>query len=154
MIRTVTILAATAALTASTFAASAQTNPTGVWVNDERSTAVRVVRCGEALCGTVAWLREPRDKQGQPKVDRHNSNPKLRQRPLMGLPVLLGMKPSGENRWSGHIYNADDGRTYVSHIQMTSANAMQVQGCVLGGLICRKMNWARDTDGRYGAKKK
>ena len=151
MTRTSVLLTAIAALLAAgTATASAQSKgPTGVWVNQEKSTAVRVQRCGKSLCGSVTWLREPLNKAGQPKVDRENPDPKLRNRRLLGLPVLLNMKPDGQNRWSGRIYNADDGRTYVSHIEMASANQMQVQGCVLGGLICRKMNWTRDTDGRF-----
>ncbi len=125
-------------------AAAQAGDPAGVWINQEGSTKVRVSRCGEALCGSVAWLREPLDRAGQPKVDRENPDASKRNRRLIGLPVLLNMKPAGANKWSGRIYNADDGNTYISNIEMAGTNAMRVQGCVLGGLICKTMNWSRD----------
>jgi uncharacterized protein (DUF2147 family) len=142
---TLAAIATAFAIAASGAPAHAQSNdPTGVWINQEGSTKVRVTRCGDALCGSVSWLREPLDKQGKPKVDRSNPDESKRGRRLIGLPVLLSMKPNGANKWSGRIYNADDGNTYVSNIEMASANAMRVQGCVLGGLICKNMNWRRD----------
>lgn len=122
---------------------AAAADPTGVWVNRAGDTRIQVSRCGGALCGRVAWLREPRNAKGQPKVDRRNPNPAMRERRLIGLPVLLNMKPAGERRWSGHIYNADDGRTYASTIQLAAADSMKVQGCVLGGVLCRTMSWTR-----------
>ena len=118
-------------------------DPTGVWINDKGDTKVRVSLCGAALCGTVAWLGKPTDAEGRPKTDRHNVDAGKRQRRLIGLPVLLGMKPAGEDSWSGHIYNAVDGKTYVSRVTLASANSLQVQGCVLGGLFCKSMTWTR-----------
>jgi uncharacterized protein (DUF2147 family) len=34
---------------------------------------------------------------------------------MPGLPVVLAMKPNGAGKWSGQIYNAEDGRTYAGH---------------------------------------
>jgi uncharacterized protein (DUF2147 family) len=143
MIRSLASLAVLA-LALSPLPASAQkADPTGVWINQEGSTKVRVSKCGAGLCGSVAWLREPNDRAGQPKVDKENPDASKRNRRLIGLPVLLNMKPNGDGKWSGRIYNADDGNTYVSNVELASANAMKVQGCVLGGLICKNMNWTR-----------
>jgi uncharacterized protein (DUF2147 family) len=139
--RLFSIAALGAALTLS--AAAQAADPTGVWINDKGDTKVRVSRCGAALCGTVAWLGKPTDASGQPKTDRHNPDVAKRHRRLIGLPVLLGMQPAGGDRWSGHIYNADDGKTYVSRVTLANANSMQVQGCVLGGLLCKSMTWTR-----------
>ena len=129
------------ALTATAPALAAE--PAGVWINQERDTKIRVGRCGEGICGTVAWLGDPNDAQGKPKTDRHNSDASKRGRRLMGLPVLIGMKPNGTDKWSGQIYNADDGKTYVSYVTLASDSTMNVQGCVLGGLICKSMTWTR-----------
>ena len=118
-------------------------DPTGVWVNENGDTKVRLSRCGGSLCGTVAWLREPNDAGGRPKTDKRNPDAAKRDRRLIGVPVLVGMKPEGEDRWSGKIYNADDGKTYDSRVMLASANSMKVQGCVLGGLLCKSMTWTR-----------
>ena len=55
---------------------------------------------------------------GRPQVDDKIPNPALKTRPVIGLPLFSGMQPSAPNRWSGRIYNADDGGTYASHVSM------------------------------------
>lgn len=115
----------------------------GVWINQEGDTKIRVTHCGADICGNVAWLGKPNDETGRRKTDRHNADAGLRNRPLMGVSVLIGMKPDGQERWSGRIYNADDGETYISHVAIADPNSLNVQGCVLGGLICKSMTWTR-----------
>jgi uncharacterized protein (DUF2147 family) len=114
----------------------------GTWMSADGGTKVRVSECGGKLCGRVVWLSEPTGADGKPKTDRHNADASKRARPLIGVPVVLGMKPDGANKWSGQIYNADDGRTYQAHVMVVSDNAMKVQGCVLG-VLCKTQTWSR-----------
>ena len=51
------------------------------------------------------------------------------------------MTPNGPNRWSGQIYNADDGNTYSAHM-MPETDTVKVQGCVLG-VLCKTQSWKR-----------
>ena len=44
------------------------------------------------------------------------------------------MKSVGSNKWSGQIYNADDGGTYASNIAVAGPNSLSVEGCV--GALC------------------
>ena len=138
-------LAIAAALTLATVSTGAAhaADVAGLWINDQRDTKVRLSHCGDGLCGAVAWLGKPNDESGKPKTDRHNADASKRGRPLMGVPVLIDMKPDGADRWSGRIYNADDGETYISHVSIADPNTLNVQGCVLGGLICKSMTWTR-----------
>jgi uncharacterized protein (DUF2147 family) len=57
--------------------------------------------------------------------------------------IVLGMKPSGPNVWSGDVYNTQDGRTYSGSFTLISDNAAALKGCVLGGLICKSQTWTR-----------
>lgn len=117
---------------------------TGTWLSADGGTKVRVSECGSnKLCGRVVWLNEPIDPAtGKPKTDKRNSDPAKRSRPLIGVPVVNGMTPSGDNKWSGKIYNADDGKTYDAHVTLVSADAMRVQGCVLS-VLCKSQTWKR-----------
>lgn len=116
---------------------------TGTWLSSDGGTKVRVSECGGKLCGKVVWLNEPIDPDtGKPKTDKRNSDPAKRTRPLLGVPVVNGMAPSGNNKWAGEIYNADDGRTYQAYVTLVADNAMQVQGCVLG-VLCKNQTWTR-----------
>ncbi len=136
---------AAAVLLGSSLVAGAQAAPVaGTWLSADGGTKVRVSECGgNRLCGKVVWLNEPIDKQtGKPKTDKRNADPDRRARPLIGVQVVSGMAPSGDNKWSGKIYNADDGKTYDAHVTLVSENAMQVQGCVLG-VLCKSQTWKR-----------
>ena len=118
-------------------------DPNGQWTAAEGKSRVRVAACGKNLCGTVAWLREPNDENGKPKVDKQNANASLRTRPLIGIPILLSMAPDGADRWKGSIYNAEDGKTYSASFTLTGPNQAQVQGCV-AAIFCKSQTWTRN----------
>jgi uncharacterized protein (DUF2147 family) len=116
--------------------------PEGTWLSQDGGTKVRLSDCGGKLCGVVVWLKEPNDSSGKPKTDIHNSDASKRSRPMMGLQVVRGLAPDGANRWSGSIYNADDGNTYSAHMTVGDGKTADVQGCVLG-LLCKTQKWTR-----------
>jgi uncharacterized protein (DUF2147 family) len=116
--------------------------PQGIWMSQDGGTKVQISNCGAKLCGTVVWLDEPTDpKTGKPKTDLLNPDPAKRARPLLGLQVVNGLAPNGDNKWSGEIYNADDGKTYSAHM-MPDTSTAKVQGCVLG-ILCKTQTWKR-----------
>jgi len=89
--------------------------PYGTWLTGDGDARIRVDRCGSNLCGTIVWLKKPIDPAtGKPQVDDKNPNPALAKRPVIGLPLFSGMRATGPGKWSGQIYNADDGSTYAS----------------------------------------
>ena len=97
---------------------------------------VKVANCGSNLCARIVGLAEPISKiDGKPKVDRENPNPSKRNRPLMGLSILIGMKPAGEGQWQGAIYNPDDGKVYSASVRQ-SGSTLKVKGCV-AGVFCK-----------------
>jgi uncharacterized protein (DUF2147 family) len=110
--------------------------PVGEWLVEDGEGKIRIEPCGNNLCGFVSAAKNPKAK------DRHNPNPALRNRPVLGTPILINMKPNGR-RWSGRIYNVKDGRSYTAHIALKSANTLRVEGCAFGGLICGGQNWSR-----------
>lgn len=109
---------------------------TGVWLRSSGSAKIKIDKCGAALCGTVVWERSPRK-------DTYNPDPAKRDEPIVGRRVLLGLKPDGADRWKGEVYNAEDGKTYTGYVTLTGANELKLQGCVLGGLICKSDTWSR-----------
>ena len=118
--------------------------PNGVWLTQAGDAKVRVSRCGGSLCGTVVWLRDPIDSAtGKPQVDDKNENPGLRRRPMIGLSLFIGMRAAGPNKWSGRIYNADDGKTYTSNVTYQDDDKLDVQGCV--GSLCGTETWSRSS---------
>jgi uncharacterized protein (DUF2147 family) len=116
--------------------AAAASGPAGEWMVAKAEAIIRIVDCGGQYWGVVAWEKEPGG------TDAKNPNPTLRSRSTLGMPILLGMRPSGQGTWSGQIYNAEDGRTYGGRISLGGADTLSVQGCVLG-FLCGSEQWRR-----------
>ncbi len=123
---------------------SAQTHGdlAGVWQTQKGDARVRIVRCGSAFCGNVIWLRDKIDQAtGKAPVDNLNPDPAKRNRPIIGLQLFGDMHQVADFRWKGHIYNADDGGTYVSNLGQTGPDSLMVEGCV--GALCGHEIWSR-----------
>ena len=124
--------------------AQARGDVSGIWLTQAGDARVRVSKCGGNICGVVIWLKTPIDPAtGKPAVDDKNANPSLARRPIIGLPLFSGMQPSGPDKWSGQIYNADDGGTYASNISVAGPNSLRVEGCV--GALCGGETWSRSS---------
>jgi uncharacterized protein (DUF2147 family) len=116
-------------------------DPSGLWLTEDGEAKIRVGKCGAYVCGAVAWLKQPTDSNGKPKTDQLNADPGKRSRPIIGVPIVLSMKPDGAARWSGKVYNAEDGKIYNGSLTLADANTLKVQGCV--AIACRTRTWIR-----------
>ncbi|RYE32560.1 MAG: DUF2147 domain-containing protein [Hyphomicrobiales bacterium] len=118
-------LAAFAALgLLASIASAAAQEVVGTWERDTGASRVRFSKCGEALCGSLSWLK---DTSGPAKV---------------GQRIFYDMKPNGANKWSGSAFNPEDGKTYSGTMTL-SGSTLTTAGCVMGGLICRSVKWNR-----------
>ena len=119
-------------------------DPTGVWLTQAGDAKVAVSRSGSILSGKVVWLRTPIDPAtGKLQVDDKNANPRLAKRPIVGLQLFVGMKQQTSGKWSGQIYNADDGKTYDSKVSIQEPTKLMIEGCV--GPICGGEVWSKST---------
>ena len=116
-------------------------DPTGMWLSQDGDVKMKVAPCGNAICSTIAWLTNPNDDKGKPKVDANNADASKRGRPIMGSPIILPMKADGADKWSGQIYNAEDGKTYSGSFTLAGANKADLKGCVT--IICKTKTWTR-----------
>ena len=114
--------------------------PTGEWQVEEKVATIKIVDCDNRLWGVVA-------SEVKPGIDSNNPDKTKRGRPTLGMPILLGMTKSTEekNRWEGKIYNAKDGETYKASITLKSPNTLRVEGCYVWPL-CGGQTWTRVTE--------
>jgi uncharacterized protein (DUF2147 family) len=121
--------------------APAAADPRGVWQAMDGSR-VRIASCGGALCGTMVSASTPTDPAtGRPWTDKNNPDAGKRNRPLIGLMVLISMRPSGPSKWSGQLYDNDRGQTFEGHIQEQGPSTIRVEGCL--GAMCGGENMTR-----------
>ena len=82
----------------------AAADPLGNWRLSSGKITVRVSYCGGTnICASIVGMAQPLTKQGTPKIDKDNPNPALRNRRIIGLQVVNGMTPEGENRCSSKV---------------------------------------------------
>ena len=122
-------------------------DPAGVWLTQGGNSRIRVADCGGALCGTIIWLKEPNDPDtGKPKTDKNNSDASKRSRPLIGVQIVLGMKPAGTDKWSGQVYNAEDGKTYSGNLTFPGGNSLRCRAARSAAWSARDRPGPRSTD--------
>ncbi|MGH1349346.1 MAG: DUF2147 domain-containing protein [Methyloligellaceae bacterium] len=61
----------------------------------------------------------------------------------VGKVIMCGAKASGPNKWKGSVLNLDDGKTYKGIVTLQDDKKLKLQGCVLGGLICKSDTWTK-----------
>lgn len=106
-------------------ATSAQAaDPTGTWMRPSTGTVVKFYNCGANLCAKITAVKD-KAKQG-----------------TVGTVIMTGAAKSGDNTWKGDLLNTDDGQTY-SGVVTLSGGGLNLQGCVLGGIVCKGETWSR-----------
>ncbi len=133
MIKRALLMATLVVLSSQAFAADA----TGEWLVADQTARIGISPCGEALCGKITWTLTPGG------VDENNPDPQKRARPVLGMEILQSMKATAPNRWEGSVYNAQNGKTYKAVMSLDNPDVLRMEGCVLGGLICRSQTWTK-----------
>jgi uncharacterized protein (DUF2147 family) len=92
------------------------------------------------LCGSIIALR-PEDAVLNP-TDVNNPDPALRQRPILGITMFMGLEADSDGKWSdGQLYNTLTGKQYDSKIRLLDADTLKISGCI--GFFCRSFEWQR-----------
>ena len=129
------VVAATLALVvpAARAEADARAPIDGVWKTEPRESGayitVRIGPCrdgAETRCGTI----EGAHAGARPDI--------------VGDRILRGLEPTAEGEWTGGtIIRPGEGTEYRSRVTLTGDARLEVEGCVIGGLICRGQTWRR-----------
>ncbi|WOE76053.1 DUF2147 domain-containing protein [Alterisphingorhabdus coralli] len=136
MIRFLLALTLASAVLAPALARPASIN--GRWLTEEKDSIITISQCGSTVCGKIERILVQTPDANQKDVN--NPNPKLRSRPVLGLPVLLNFRPD-DTKWNGKAYDPKTGRTYTTNITLLKNGKLKVQGCV--AIFCQSQYWTR-----------
>lgn len=118
----------------------------GRWLTGKGGVAVTLFPCGEAYCGRIDWLENPRYRGGELRVDQHNPDPALRSRPWCGITSITGLKPDGDGAWTGGtFYYPKDGNNYDLDIE-TRGDGLKVYAYLGIRLLGKTETWTRAPD--------
>lgn len=123
-------------LAAPTFASGPE-DVLGVWKTVGDRSRIELYRCGEKICGKVAWLLHPRFTHsedgpvGEVKTDLRNPDPALQNRPILGLQVIEGLTYVGDNKWEkGACYDPESGKSYKCKMRFVAPDRLDVRGYI------------------------
>src|ERR1044072_6197001 len=117
-------------------ALAADASVIGDWLVKEGYGHVRIDNCGGKMWGIVSWEKTP-------GIDNENQDPAKKGRPLLGTPVLYAMAPAKESgKWTGEVYNSQNGKMYQATISLADENTLELEGCLVWPL-CQTQQWTR-----------
>jgi len=116
----------------------------GEWYNEEKTSKILIYKAVDGyFWGKIVWLKEP-IRYGKPRVDEFNPDDKLKNRPLINLPVLIRFTKTDDKTYDGgKIYDAKSGKTYKSTITYRSDKELGIRGYIGISLIGRTTTFTR-----------
>jgi uncharacterized protein (DUF2147 family) len=126
----------------------------GTWLTASGVAQVQIGPCTDpsagALCGFIIGLINPKGPDGQvvaPDVatDYRNTNPALRSRKVIGMPLVWGFKKTADPNVfeDGHIYNGENGKTYNANISLQPDGTLRLRGYVGSPMFGETQIWTR-----------
>ena len=108
---------------------SAQKNPDdllGKWVNEDATARFEFYKIGNTYNAKIIWLANPKNENGELKLDKNNPDKKLRNRPIVGLVILTGLQFSANNHiWNnGKLFSPEKGETVNCKIKLNNKNEL------------------------------
>lgn len=87
----------------------------GVWVSQAQDSKTEMVKVGDAYCGKLlaGWGYELYEADGKtPRKDVKNPDAKLRDRALLGMVIISGLRHENGEYKGGKLYDARMGKTF------------------------------------------
>ena len=115
--------------------------PIGAWLTAKGNAVVRIMPCGDVLCGEIAGIARapgapmPTDVEGKPQC---------------GLVIIRDERPEGDDSWVGTVTDPRDGASFGARLRVDEAGNLRLRGFFAVPLLGETQTWHRFT-GRLGA---
>lgn len=100
----------------------------GTWYTQGRRMTVEIYKQDKAYFGKITALKRPFDRQGNPKRDFRNPDPKKKDNMLIGTRILLELSYQGDKEWDGgDYYDVQSGELKDIEIKENTDGNLEVQ---------------------------
>jgi uncharacterized protein (DUF2147 family) len=102
----------------------------GKWMSSEKNLQVDVYKTGDEYKARIIWFRDDTSKPMDEWRDSHNPDPALRNRRILGMDVVRGLKYDKDNdSWEdGIVYDAKQGREWSAAAYIDEHGLLRVRG--------------------------
>jgi uncharacterized protein (DUF2147 family) len=118
----------------------------GKWMSSEKNLLVQVFKEKDVFKGKIIWFKNVDESKAMDEwADKHNPNPALRDRKLIGMNILNDMiyKPKSNSWENGKIYDAKTGHEWDASAHIDNNGELKVTGYWHFKLIGRTMTFTR-----------
>ncbi|MDB5115810.1 MAG: hypothetical protein JWQ79_1302 [Mucilaginibacter sp.] len=118
----------------------------GKWISSEKNLVVQVYKDGEIFRARIVWFKnEDNSKHMEEWTDKHNPDPSLRSRKLIGMSILRDMDyiPKSNTWENGKIYDAKSGREWSASAYINNEGLLKVTGYWHFKFIGRTMTFTK-----------
>jgi len=113
----------------------------GEWWTEKRDARVKFVRATDGTYqGILVW--DATDKDGS-KKDSKNPDPKLRDRPVVGIVLMWHLTYKDNAYEDGRVYDPDSGKVYRVETKVESDGRLKVRGYVGLSMFGSTERWTR-----------
>ncbi|MDB5156168.1 MAG: hypothetical protein JWR50_875 [Mucilaginibacter sp.] len=121
----------------------------GKWISSNKDIIVQVYKDGNGFKGKMVWFKNiDNSKTMDEWTDKHNPNPALRNRKLIGMDILSTMNyvPQSDSWENGKIYDSQTGKEWSASVRISKEGALKVTGYWHLKFIGRTMSFTRVKD--------
>ena len=102
----------------------------GKWMSADKNLEVEVYRDHDAFKAKIIWFKDDESKPMDAWTDKHNPDPALRSRKILGMNVVRDMvyRPKSNSWEGGKIYDAKSGNEWDAAGKITEQGDLKVIG--------------------------
>jgi len=105
----------------------------GTYLKADGKSKIEFFKTGDTYSGKIVWLKEPNDEKGNPKKDVKNPDKSLREKPLLGLVNITGLKYEGDGKYGdGKAYRPVEGDEVKFKIKVNGDGTITATGSKYG----------------------
>lgn len=120
----------------------------GIWLNEREDAKIEIYKQNGKYYGKIVWLLNDKEDDGStPNRDDKNPNAGLRNRRVIGINIMTGLKwdADDEEYTDGEIYDPRSGNTYSLYGYIQDDGSLFMKGYVGFSLIGRSTEWTRSS---------
>lgn len=117
----------------------------GKWQSTDKTLRIQVYMQDNEYKANIIWFSDTEGKPMDYWTDRHNPDPALRSRKILGMSVLSGLKyDPNKNTWeNGMVYDSKHGREWNASANIDKNGMLRVRGYWHFKFIGRTMDFVK-----------
>lgn len=118
----------------------------GRWISSSKNLIVQIYKTGNSYRGKMVWFKsDDQSKTMEEWTDKHNPNPALRTRKILGIDVISGVTyDTNSETWeNGQIYDAQTGHFWSAAARLDKDGVLKVTGYWHFKFIGKTMSFSR-----------